>query len=141
MRSWTAPAIGALLTGLGVYAVATASDGASRAFGAVAVLAGALYAATMSRRRLAYVSATEAAAPAEQGRVVAYVRPGCVFCNRLIRATRSVRDQIVWVDIWSDDEAAAFVRSVNQGNETVPTVVISGHAQTNPDPSRVLAAL
>ena len=47
----------------------------------------------------------------------------------------------VWVDIWDDTEAAAFVRSVNDGNETVPTVVIDGKPHTNPAPSQVREAL
>ncbi|NLG20540.1 MAG: NrdH-redoxin, partial [Actinomycetales bacterium] len=48
-----------------------------------------------------------------------------------------LRDKALWVNIWQDDEAAAFVRSVNDGNETVPTVVIDGEAHTNPDPEVV----
>jgi glutaredoxin len=45
------------------------------------------------------------------------------------------------VNIWEDPEAAAFVRSVADGNETVPTVVIDGHPMVNPAPSQVVAAL
>ena len=41
------------------------------------------------------------------------------------------------MNIWQDAEARAFVRSVNDGNETVPTVVIDGRAHTNPDPALV----
>lgn len=36
------------------------------------------------------------------------------------------------VDIWADDEARALVRSVNGGNETVPTVQIGDEFLTNP---------
>jgi hypothetical protein len=47
-----------------------------------------------------------------------------------------------WVDIWSDPEAAAYVRTTNDGrNEVVPTVVIDGIAHTNPKPRLVKAAL
>ncbi len=47
-----------------------------------------------------------------------------------------------WVDIWSDPEAAAYVRTTNEGgNEVVPTVVIDGVAHTNPQPRLVKAAL
>ena len=45
------------------------------------------------------------------------------------------------VNIWEDPEAAAFVRSVADGNETVPTVVIDGHPIVNPAPRLVVAAL
>ena len=49
--------------------------------------------------------------------------------------------EAVWVDIWADPDGAAYVRSVNDGNETVPTVVIDGVAHTNPSPRAVVAAL
>ena len=36
------------------------------------------------------------------------------------------------VNIWDDPDAAAFVRSVANGNETVPTVTIGTNAMVNP---------
>jgi glutaredoxin len=45
------------------------------------------------------------------------------------------------VNIWRDRDAAAYVRSVADGNETVPTVVIDGQPVVNPPPKRVVAAL
>jgi glutaredoxin len=45
------------------------------------------------------------------------------------------------VTIWRDPDAAAFVRSVASGNETVPTVVIGGQSVVNPPPRVVVAAL
>lgn len=44
-------------------------------------------------------------------------------------------------NIWDDPEAAAFVRSVADGNETVPTVVVGRDAMVNPSISQVLDAL
>lgn len=73
--------------------------------------------------------------------VTIYWRPGCGFCARLEDTISAVRDRAGWRNIWEDEEAAAFVRSVNNGNEIVPTVVIDGQAHTNPDPGLVLAAL
>ena len=82
----------------------------------------------------------EAAAVAHQG-VWVYNRAGCPFCLRLtLGLGRSARDAR-WVDIWADPEAAAYVRSVNDGDETVPTVVVDGVARTNPEPGAVRAAL
>lgn len=79
------------------------------------------------------------------GDAVIYWRPGCGFCARLRYELRSTEPPPIWVDIWSDPEAAEFVRSVNNGNETVPTVVIgSGDGQTvwtNPPPDQVRLAL
>lgn len=69
--------------------------------------------------------------------VVVYWRPGCAYCMRLKSSLGDLRDKALWVNIWQDDDAAAFVRSVNDGNETVPTVVIDGEPHTNPDPGAV----
>lgn len=41
----------------------------------------------------------------------------------------------------ADQDAAEYVRSVNGGHETVPTVVVDGHPLTNPDPALVLDRL
>lgn len=74
--------------------------------------------------------------------VVVYWRPGCQYCARLRSAMRRHQgDGAHWVNIWQDRDAAAFVRSVNDGNETVPTVMIDEEAHTNPEPALVLARL
>lgn len=70
--------------------------------------------------------------------VVVYRRDGCPFCLRLETMLRLARVRHVRRDIWKDDEARAFVRSVNDGNETVPTVVIGDDVFTNPGPWRVV---
>jgi hypothetical protein len=54
---------------------------------------------------------------------------------------RRHRGRISWVNIWEDGAGRAYVRSVNDGNETVPTVVIDGVPHTNPEPSLVVEAL
>lgn len=95
----------------------------------------------MFARKPASVSAAEGARAADEGRVVVYWRRGCPFCKRLqLVLGRRVRD-VAWVDVWADDEASAYVRSVNGGDEVVPTVVIAGVPHTNPAPRKVLAAL
>ncbi|ADI09508.1 integral membrane protein [Streptomyces bingchenggensis BCW-1] len=74
---------------------------------------------------------------AVDGRPVVFWRPGCMYCLRLrIRLGRSAH-QLHWVDIWRDPAGAAAVRAVNDGNETVPTVVVAGKPHTNPDPEWV----
>jgi glutaredoxin-like protein len=66
-----------------------------------------------------------------------YWRPGCPFCialrTRLRRSAVPVRE----VNIWEDPEAAARVRAVASGNETVPTVFIGEHALVNPSIKQV----
>jgi glutaredoxin len=74
---------------------------------------------------------------AADGRPVVYWRPGCTYCLRLrIRLGRAAR-RLHWVDIWRDPAGAAVVRAANQGDETVPTVVVAGRPHTNPDPAWV----
>jgi mycoredoxin len=81
------------------------------------------------------------AGPADGREVVIYWRPGCVFCARLRGRLGRAGRQATWVNIWQDEAGAAYVRSVNDGNETVPTVLIDGEPMTNPDPSLVLERL
>ena len=45
------------------------------------------------------------------------------------------------VNIWDDPDAAAFVRSVARGNETVPTVTVGSIALVNPSIGEVAALL
>ncbi|WP_406065980.1 hypothetical protein OG462_40960 [Streptomyces sp. NBC_01077] len=74
---------------------------------------------------------------ADDGRPVVFWRPGCAYCLRLrIRLGRSAR-RMHWVDIWRDPAGAAAVRAANDGNETVPTVVVAGRPHVNPDPAWV----
>lgn len=73
--------------------------------------------------------------------VTVYWRPGCVFCQRLRFVLWTKRLHPTMVNIWQDAEAAAYVRSVAQGNETVPTVVIDGRPHVNPAPKLVVEAL
>ena len=77
----------------------------------------------------------------ERSGVVVYWRPGCGYCARLRSSLGEAADDATWVNIWDDEEAAAFVRSVNDGSETVPTVVIDGEPHTNPRPALVLERL
>ncbi|AYN37814.1 hypothetical protein D9753_01230 [Streptomyces dangxiongensis] len=74
---------------------------------------------------------------ADDGRPVVYWRPGCPYCLRLrLRLGRGAR-QLHWVDIWRDPAGAAAVRAVNNGDETVPTVIVAGRPHVNPDPAWV----
>ena len=72
--------------------------------------------------------------PPEERGVVIYWRPGCIFCQRLKGGLGSDGKKATWINIWQDADAAEYVRSVNDGNEVVPTVVIDGEPHTNPDP-------
>ncbi|RMB72234.1 hypothetical protein AYK61_24435 [Rhodococcus sp. SBT000017] len=90
------------------------------------------------------IQATERSVP------LIYWRPGCIFCLRLRVALLLRGKKAVWMNIRKDpagvgpaerpfNAAAARVRSVNDGNETVPTVFVGSEHRTNPNPSWVLA--
>lgn len=79
-------------------------------------------------------------APAPVPEIVVYWRPGCPFCSSLLRQfdRRGVPHRRV--NIWQDPSAAATVRSIARGNETVPTVVIGSVGLVNPSIDAVLVA-
>jgi mycoredoxin len=67
-----------------------------------------------------------------------YTTQWCGFCRRL--KSQLARDgiEVREIDIEVDPSAAAFVMSVNGGNQTVPTVVFAdGSALTNPSAAQV----
>jgi glutaredoxin-like protein len=78
---------------------------------------------------------------AQQDGVVVYWRPGCPYCMVLRLGMRRARFEYTEVNIWDDPEAAAFVRSVADGNETVPTVAVAGKALVNPSTAQVRRAV
>ncbi|BDU05187.1 glutaredoxin family protein [Nocardia cyriacigeorgica] len=73
--------------------------------------------------------------------VEVYWRPGCPFCKMLLVPLRRSGVRLREVNIWEDPQAAARVRSVADGNETVPTVFIGDRAMVNPSVREVLAAV
>jgi mycoredoxin len=70
-----------------------------------------------------------------------YWRPGCYFCRKLLRALDGAGARVRLHNIWEDEDARAFVRAHNNGDETVPTVVLGGRVSTNPSPREFLASL
>lgn len=81
------------------------------------------------------------AAAANDGAPIIYWRASCSFCLQMRLSLGKMGRRAHWVNIKHDPDAAAFVRSVNGGNETVPTVVMHGQPVTNPDPQLVRKAL
>jgi len=72
---------------------------------------------------------------------VVYWRPGCPFCSMLRAGLRRKGIPYREVNIWEDPEAAAFVRSVARGNETVPTVTVGSVSLVNPSAGEVAKLL
>lgn len=68
-------------------------------------------------------------------------RPGCPFCMMLERDLEQAGIAVTRRNIWDEPEAAAIVRSVADGNETVPTIRIGDRALVNPPIAEVAALL
>ncbi|MFE9855170.1 glutaredoxin domain-containing protein [Streptomyces sp. NPDC005780] len=135
-RTWILPTLFALCGSLVATAlVLSGSPGEAAALLLMFVLLAGMHSSLVFPRS---VGAREAQRrSAFDGRPIVYWRPGCKFCLRLrFRLGRRAR-QLHWVNIWNDPAGAAAVRTANDGNETVPTVVVAGRPHTNPDPSWV----
>jgi glutaredoxin len=70
-----------------------------------------------------------------------YWRPGCGFCAALHHPLSKSGFKVREINIWEDPDAAARVRQVANGNETVPTVIIGSTALVNPSFAEVEAAV
>ena len=83
-----------------------------------------------------------AAAPAAGSTLTMYSTQWCGYCHRL--RSQLDREGIAYdvVDIERVPEAASLVERVNNGNQTVPTLVYpDGSAHTNPSVADVRAKL
>jgi mycoredoxin len=70
--------------------------------------------------------------------ITVYSTPWCGYCHRLTGQLRREGISFTVVDIEQVPDAAAFVETVNEGNQTVPTVVFAdGTALTNPSLAQV----
>lgn len=73
--------------------------------------------------------------------IVMYARPGCPFCTMLRRDLAAAGIEYRERDIWQDAEAAAAVRAVADGNETVPTINIGAVWLVNPSVDEIRKVL
>jgi glutaredoxin len=70
-----------------------------------------------------------------------YWRQGCGFCMNLERKLDRAGIPLAKKNIWDDPAHAAHVRSVANGNETVPTETIGSTSLVNPRLEQVIDAL
>ena len=71
-----------------------------------------------------------------------YSTTWCGPCKRLKSDLEKSGIPFVQIDVESDDEAAALIEKINNGNRTVPTLVFSdGTSMTNPSINKVKAHL
>jgi mycoredoxin len=74
--------------------------------------------------------------------VTMYSTQWCGYCHRLKKQMDREGISYAVVDIEQAPDAAQIVEQVNQGNQTVPTLVYAdGSAQTNPSLAEVKAKL
>ena len=75
-------------------------------------------------------------------RPIMYTTTWCGYCRRLKSQLARAGIEITEVDIEQDPAAAEIVERVNNGNQTVPTMVFAdGTALTNPSVREVTAKL
>ena len=70
-----------------------------------------------------------------------YWRQGCGFCMALERNLNRAGIPLNKFNIWEDPAHADTVRSLANGSETVPTVVVGTTALVNPRVRKVIEAL
>ena len=76
------------------------------------------------------------------GQFTMYSTPWCGYCHRLKGQLEREGIEFTVVDIEQEPAAADLVMRVNNGNQTVPTLVYGdGTAQTNPSVAQVKAKL
>lgn len=76
------------------------------------------------------------------GRLTMYTTTWCGACQRLKRGLEREGVEFDEVDIEVDPDAEALVLDANNGNATVPTLVLpNGDVMTNPPLPDLLAAL
>jgi mycoredoxin len=73
--------------------------------------------------------------------IVMYARPGCPFCTMLRHDLAAAGLAYRERDIWQDPEAAAAVRAVADGNETVPTINVGDVWLVNPSVDEIRKVL
>ncbi|HEX6521476.1 MAG TPA: glutaredoxin domain-containing protein [Streptosporangiaceae bacterium] len=79
--------------------------------------------------------------PGEPVDVTLYWRPRCPYCMRLRWQVRRARLTAREINIWKDPEAAARVRAITGGDETVPTVTVGTTALVNPSIAELLTVV
>jgi mycoredoxin len=129
LRNWRL-ALVMLVVGVVIGGLSAANG--SRALAVVQLAVFVVLAALFSP--LAFPRSVSVDEAVRRGKPIVYWRPGCQYCLRLRLTLTGAAGRASWVNIWTEPEAAAAVRAVAGGNETVPTVVVGGESRVNPDP-------
>lgn len=118
------PAVALLVVGA-LFAKDAVEDAGFRpalVVGLAVLLAGGWWVSPMRRGR--HVRHARARAESGDEDLIVYWKPGCSYCIRLLATLdRSEKEQIRWVNVWRDADAAQFVADHNDGNVLTPTVM------------------
>ncbi|WP_461107120.1 glutaredoxin family protein [Tessaracoccus terricola] len=105
---------------------------------AAVLLAGAL--AWFMLRRGRHTPWARAGAQVGPGHAVVFWKPGCMYCERLLRALGN-DNRITWVNVWKDADANTELRRHNDGDELTPTALVGDGVLRNPSADELQAAL
>lgn len=65
--------------------------------------------------------------------ITVYGTTWCGDCKRAVKVLNELQWPYTYIDIEKDDQAAAYVRQVNKGNQSVPTIIFpDGTTLTEP---------
>lgn len=95
---------------------------------------------TWSLRRGRHTPWESARTLVRPGAAVVLWKPGCPYCERLLRALGD-DDRITWVNVWQDEAAQRRVCELNDGNEYVPTALVADRVLRNPSAVELVEAL
>ena len=74
--------------------------------------------------------------------IILYSRPNCPMNRPVLQVLLAAQADIDYVDIAQDEDARQRVREINDGNETVPTLVFpDGSTLSEPGPNKMRAKL
>ena len=75
-------------------------------------------------------------------KIVVYGTPVCPMVAPVRGALKRASVEYDYIDIWKDDESRARVRSINNGNESVPTIIFpDGSTLTEPSNQQLMNKL
>ncbi len=74
--------------------------------------------------------------------IVMYGTPWCGDCRRARKVFEQTQTPFDYVDIEQDDEARAYVEQVNNGNQSVPTIIFpDGSVLVEPSSAALIAKI
>ena len=94
----------------------------------------------LNGRRGRHTSWAEAQGQMGTGHAVVFWKPGCMFCEQLLRAVGDDA-RVTWVNVRVDQDANDEVRRLNSGDELTPTAVVGDRVLRNPSAEELLESL